>query len=433
MQRRDYSESESQLESGAWAETLVHEYTHFAEGSKEYGKLLGFLQSDDILVEGAEGKSIPLWQKAQEAVIRNYGFDQKRLESIVERVGKNESLSPEDMVYYNAYLSELGAHESEYLLGNEAFIDKIISKDKSLAAKIIEKIHNLKSMFEKTKDTRTKQEQKLIHKAEKLWLNAVEKAGLKYVGGKIYRRREVDAKAQNEYNGEASEARLSRKDSLINHTFPTYKESAGSEANTLATRWAHRADIQAGDQTLISYHDSWYVVQKFDDSDLGYQIMERIAKKDYDKIAEDIKRNGASGRIQSIQRAFTDFAQFDKQRDSARRAESSPHSLQVEHGGENSEVLRDSKTATPRGQTQNDGGGDSKSRRSSKQGIKYSLKVGNEEIGGTIEETKNLVALHNLSEEKLLKVLQLGGFPMPSIAITKRDKSRAGLSHENIS
>ena len=429
MQRRDYSESESQLESGAWAETLVHEYTHFAEGSKEYGKLLGFLQSDDILVEGAEGKSIPLWQKAQEAVIRNYGFDQKRLESIVERVGKNESLSPEDMVYYNAYLSELGAHESEYLLGNEAFIDKIISKDKSLAAKIIEKIHNLKSMFEKTKDTRTKQEQKLIHKAEKLWLNAVEKAGLKYVGGKIYRRREVDAKAQNEYNGEASEARLSRKDSLINHTFPTYKESAGSEANTLATRWAHRADIQAGDQTLISYHDSWYVVQKFDDSDLGYQIMERIAKKDYDKIAEDIKRNGASGRIQSIQRAFTDFAQFDKQRDSARRAESSPHSLQVEHGGENSEVLRDSKTATPRGQTQNDGGGDSKSRRSSKQGIKYSLKVGNEEIGGTIEETKNLVALHNLSEEKLLKVLQLGGFPMPSIAITKADIPHEGYGN----
>lgn len=203
--------SESQLESGAWAETLVHEYTHFAEGSKEYGKLLGFLQSDDILVEGAEGKSIPLWQKAQEAVIRNYGFDQKRLESIVERVGKNESLSPEDMVYYNAYLSELGAHESEYLLGNEAFIDKIIRKDKSLAAKIIDKIHNLKSMFEKTNDTRTRKEQRLINKAEKLWLNSVEKAGLKYSGGKIYRRREVDAKAQNEYNGEVAEVSLSRK------------------------------------------------------------------------------------------------------------------------------------------------------------------------------------------------------------------------------
>lgn len=38
-----------------------------------------------------------------------------------------------------------------------------------------------------------------------------------------------------------------------------------------------------------------------------------------------------------------------------------------------------------------------------------------------VEYTKNLVALHNLTEEKLLKSLKLGGFPMPSIAITKAD------------
>lgn len=38
-----------------------------------------------------------------------------------------------------------------------------------------------------------------------------------------------------------------------------------------------------------------------------------------------------------------------------------------------------------------------------------------------VEETKNLVALHNLTEEKLHKALDLGGFPMPSIAVTKAD------------
>ena len=38
-----------------------------------------------------------------------------------------------------------------------------------------------------------------------------------------------------------------------------------------------------------------------------------------------------------------------------------------------------------------------------------------------IEETENLVALHNLSEDKLHKALMLGGFPMPSIAVTKSD------------
>lgn len=415
--------SESQLESGAWAETLVHEYTHFAEGSKEYGKLLGFLQSDDILVEGAEGKSIPLWQKAQEAVIRNYGFDQKRLESIVERGGKNESLSPEDMVYYNAYLSELGAHESEYLLGNEAFIDKIISKDKSLAAKIIEKIRNLKSMFEKTKDTRTKQEQKLIHKAEKLWLNAVEKAGLKYVGGKIYRRREVDAKAQNEYNGEASEARLSRKDSLINHTFPTYKESAGSEANTLATRWAHRADIEVGDRTAISYYDKWYLVEKFENSDLGYQIVAQISEKQYQEFIEE--RNNGIGKGQSIQKSVSVITSIDRRRDSSVGRVVSDDSVSPRNGRGDNQVQRVGEEQSQRGKTQSNRSGNSEGGGQGKRGIKFSLKIGDETLQGIGEENKNLVALHNLSETKLLKVLELGGFPMPSIAVT-----RAELSHD---
>lgn len=364
--------SESQLESGAWAETLVHKYTHFAEGSKEYGKLLGFLQSDDILVEGTEGKSIPLWQKAQEAVIRNYGFDQKRLESIVERVGKNETLSPEDMVYYNAYLSELGAHESEYLLGNEAFIDKIISKDKSLAAKIIEKIRNLKSMFEKTKDTRTKQEQKLIHRAEKLWLNAVEKAGLKYAGGKIYRRREVDAKAQNEYNREASEARLSRKDSLINHTFPTYKESAGSEANTLATRWAHRADIEVGDRTAISYHDKWYLVEKFENSDLGYQIVAQISEKQYQEFIEE--RNNGIGKGQSIQKSVSVITSIDRRRDSSVGRVVSDDSVSPRNGRGDNQIQRVGEEQSQRGKTQSNRSGNSEGGGQGKRGIKFSLK-----------------------------------------------------------
>ena len=43
-----------------------------------------------------------------------------------------------------------------------------------------------------------------------------------------------------------------------------------------------------------------------------------------------------------------------------------------------------------------------------------------------VEETRDLVAVHNLSEEKLLKSLQLGGLPMPSIAI-----ARAKEGHSN--
>lgn len=58
--------------------------------------------------------------------------------------------------------------------------------------------------------------------------------------------------------------------------------------------------------------------------------------------------------------------------------------------------------------------------------VRYALSVDGETINGTVEETRNLVALHNLSEENLLRVIELGGFPMPSIAVTKTD-----LPHEN--
>lgn len=53
--------------------------------------------------------------------------------------------------------------------------------------------------------------------------------------------------------------------------------------------------------------------------------------------------------------------------------------------------------------------------------IRYALTIDGETVSGTVEETNDLVALHNLTEEKLLKVLDLGGFPMPSIAVTKAD------------
>lgn len=36
-----------------------------------------------------------------------------------------------------------------------------------------------------------------------------------------------------------------------------------------------------------------------------------------------------------------------------------------------------------------------------------------------VERVRDLVAVHNLSEDKFLKTLKLGGFPMPSIAVTK--------------
>lgn len=53
------------------------------------------------------------------------------------------------------------------------------------------------------------------------------------------------------------------------------------------------------------------------------------------------------------------------------------------------------------------------------------MKIGNEISDVSVQETKNLVAIHNLSEKKLLDTLKLGGFPMPSIAIVKADQGHS--------
>lgn len=58
--------------------------------------------------------------------------------------------------------------------------------------------------------------------------------------------------------------------------------------------------------------------------------------------------------------------------------------------------------------------------------VKFSVKQ-------PVEETKDLVAIHNTTEEKLLKSLELGGLPSPSIAIMKAENTRGNNEFGNIS
>ena len=112
------------------------------------------------------------------------------------------------------FQSEMGAIMSESLLGTEEFIDTILSKETSIAEKVMKKIKDLKAMFERLGNAEARAEYKRLSKAEKLYLNAIEKAGYKYRNGKILVRRkkeEIDSTSQNEYNSD--EIQLSRKES----------------------------------------------------------------------------------------------------------------------------------------------------------------------------------------------------------------------------
>ena len=421
------------FENDTWAGTLVHEYTHFAEGTKEYGKLFDYLQSDDIQVEGENGEKVQLWRKAQDSIFgQDYGLSEDEVGRIKAKIDNGEALTEQERRYYNEFASEVGARMSEYLLGNETFIDKVVAKDSSIARKFITKIQNLMKMFKRI-GSDTKAEFKQLKKAEKLYLAAARKDGNQALIRKILKGREergedtdeaIDASPQSEYNGEEVAVQHSRKDSLINRTFPTYKEGKGTQANELSTRWAHRVDIQAGDKTAVSFNGSWYLIEKFDDSEWGYQIIDKITEQEY--LSYEEEWNNGNRQEQSIQKGVSRFTSLDRQRNSSFRGKSNNDVARSQQRGENQEVRGLGEEQSQRRETQSDRSGDSEGGGSSKQGIKYSLKIGDENISGTVEETKNLVALHNLSAENLKKVLELGGFPMPSIAVTKPT-----LAHDN--
>ena len=198
------------FENDTWAETIVHEVTHLEEGSEEYAKMVDFLQSDDILVdvqtESGEVKRIPLWQKAQSAVLgKDYGFDENKIKAISEKVNAQMGLTPEEVKLYREFMTEVAAHETQYLLGTEAFIDKIVASDRSLARKLVDKILNLKEAFSKVGDKATRGQLKMLRQAEKLYLDAARKAGdmrlVKYILSRSPEtEEEVDSDAQIVYN-----------------------------------------------------------------------------------------------------------------------------------------------------------------------------------------------------------------------------------------
>ena len=156
--------SKDALTNGDWAGKLVHEVTHFAEGTKSHQKVLKALGKDTNLVRQVlselTGKGNP------------YGFDSINADEYANN--RNETFE-----------SELGAHLSEAALGSETFMHKIIESDASIAEKLINRIKALKNSLSTVNDPNAKAQVQRLTKAEKLWLKAVDDAGYNYAKGKL--------------------------------------------------------------------------------------------------------------------------------------------------------------------------------------------------------------------------------------------------------
>lgn len=108
------------------------------------------------------------------------------LEEIQNKINRVDELNNLEKKIYSTFNSESSAIMNEMLLGgSEHFTKKLVNSDISIVERILNKIDDLKTMFERVADAKAKTEYKKLIRAEKMYLNAITEAGYRYNLGKI--------------------------------------------------------------------------------------------------------------------------------------------------------------------------------------------------------------------------------------------------------
>lgn len=155
------------------------------------------------------------------------------------------------------------------------------------------------------------------------------------------------------------------RENLLGKTFPPYNVSH-SDANEQATRWAHREDIQPGDQKLSWYRGSWYLIEAFADADLGYQIVEKLTLRQYNAYVKEKRENG---NVSGVQEDLSRLSELDRERERAGGRKRSADPAQTEQRGENLEVRAVGEKQNEGRETAGDRSGDLQSSRTGIEGV----------------------------------------------------------------
>ena len=336
--------------------SMIHETYHITEGTDSSVSLFTEMKQDPALYESARDEIVQNGYATAEDVDAYFAARESGNNGAVE------GLSDETVSLIE---SELGAAMAEKTFGNEAFFKKAIRDNVTLAQKILNHISDRSEYFSHSSSKESRAEYRRYLKMEKLYIKAAEEAGFRYENGRLIGR-SGETDDGEEVLDKSGEVRYSKsKDRLIGMTFPPYNKS-GSEANELATRWAHREDVKAGWQSLISYHDRWYLIEKFDDSDLGYQIVERLSKKEYERYTG--WKNGRNAVQRSIQKSTAGIGSLDRRGNRTVGRERGSDSVETRHARENQQIQSMGSIETSQRQTSSDGNGDRRSGGGGEQG-----------------------------------------------------------------
>lgn len=368
---------------GAVLYTVAHELTHYIrEWSPKKFKVLA-----DFLVEQYESKGYRVDDFVEQQQ-QKYENAQKYIEKAVNKQIEKARKSGYKMKYSEAF-EEFVADSMEKMLTDQNAVEKLAmlrTKDKSVFDKLREAIQKLVNRIkqEYAKLTPDSAEGRIVaamtdvfSDIQDLFLEALDDASnnfQKYENKDSFEKSSIDTERSVKYSN----------------------KTRYDEFTSLVMQWAYSASTEVGDTKIFANKSGKFSL--FEKTENGYI---EIARGNYKKVRAEYERAN-----NDTEKQFYEYSNKIR----SERNRSMRNNISTEDGGDVNRSVgqvrsKGIQTDTTRNNKHLQSGDKGKS-------VKFSLRE-------NVEETKDLVAVHNLSAEKLLKSLNLGGLPMPSIAIMK--------------
>ncbi len=173
-----------ELEKAGWRDAVVHETFHAIEDTNA-GKELAKLVTDNKALH-----DLAITDVLERGYLQDFfGKDGKKadaktvadgIKKLIAKENNGEVLTESEQEALDEYRAEVAAFANQRLLGNKAFMKKLITTEPSTAEKLIAKIRELRENLKVRKDPAAKAQLEFVRKAEKLFMQ-----GLSEVGGTI--------------------------------------------------------------------------------------------------------------------------------------------------------------------------------------------------------------------------------------------------------
>ncbi len=285
------------LADGSYVKHLVHETTHFTEGTQEWVDVM-----EHVFGKDAKGvKSL-----MERVKTSGYGVTQADVDAVVKAVQDGTLKDPKNLTKAQKTLvSEVVAMQMEEIFGSEQAVNRLVRQKPNLAKRIFAGVKAILQTFGKT-DEQKAEIQKLRH-TEQLFRRALQNAGVSYAVDELTRTAaenmqlseenggEIDAQnlddgAEVEYNND--EVQYAKKARYISYDKIGLTNIAFLR-NELRKLYSGVGDGIA-DDIAIAHGNTIYIVDSGkDNGEISFGVKGKIKVSDNDLRSECVRRTNA--------------------------------------------------------------------------------------------------------------------------------------------